>query len=386
MRKIALLTTALLVLGLFSLSADPGQVEFTVSGSSTMTLGYDIQDKALGWENASTADLKVVFVPSDSVTQGANGDDVWAYIALNDFKYEVTAAGGVPTAPSVTTKLHLGNLSITTFSAPTISVDYVAADDGGSTAVSFAGSGGFAWQYDNFVIDGWTIAGAILSDKSYTGDDKNTDNGFAIEVRNKFSLANDGFVEFKGARHLVGGAFVGPIGFGGSADFGVGGVKANVKFDTEIAEDVQSANWDLGTDFTYAIGGSSSLAASLTTHIPGGAADPTVNSKVTLTKTAVADGDEDWDPVGAALEVKLNDLTGAGTWELSLDLNYLSNGVKPFVEIDLTSGGDVMPLTIGVEITRIDNLTSTIKYSSTDLAGADQEPGVITWENKISYS
>ena len=59
--------------------------------------------------------------------------DLYAYIELKDFEWVVTSddGQGKTTAPSVTeAKLIMGAFSITTFSGPTVKVDYVDSQDG----------------------------------------------------------------------------------------------------------------------------------------------------------------------------------------------------------------------------------------------------------------
>ena len=144
MRKIALLTMPLLVFGLFSLSADEMEmmgptvnspVAVEVSGEATLTWGIDLDTNATGFRSANKSDLKVIIVPEQTATRPDDGmmdtDDLYAYIELKDFKWEVTSADGQgkTSAPGVTAKLIMGAFSIKTFSGPTVKVDYVDDND-----------------------------------------------------------------------------------------------------------------------------------------------------------------------------------------------------------------------------------------------------------------
>ena len=71
MRKIALLTIPLLVLGLFSVSADEMEmmgpevnspVKVEVSGNATLTWGIDLATNATGFRSAHENELKVTIV------------------------------------------------------------------------------------------------------------------------------------------------------------------------------------------------------------------------------------------------------------------------------------------------------------------------------------
>ena len=60
-----------------------------------------------------------------------DSDDLYAYILLENFKWEVTSADhqGKTSAPSVTAKLIMGAFSIKTYSSPSVKVDYVDPTD-----------------------------------------------------------------------------------------------------------------------------------------------------------------------------------------------------------------------------------------------------------------
>ena len=165
MRKIALLTTPLLILGLFAASADVmvnSPVTAEVSGESTLTWGIDLESGATGFKNESTADLKVTIVPEASVNSGMmDTDDLYAYIELKDFKWEANKDGAKTTAPSVTTKLIMGAFSIITYSGPTVKVDYVDSQDGdkadGTDEDEFPGAD-FEDVQTEYKGDGLTVA------------------------------------------------------------------------------------------------------------------------------------------------------------------------------------------------------------------------------------
>ena len=194
MRKIALLTMPLLILGLFSLSADEMEmmgptvnspVSAEVSGEATLTWGIDLDTNATGFASSSTSDLKVTILPKQTTDTGMMMDteDLYAYIELKDFKWEVTSADGQgkTSAPSVTAKLIMGAFSIKTFSSPSTKIDYVDPTDGGDdngddkedefpgpdfddVATSYAGAG-LTVSYD---IDPVTLSLGVISENDWT--------------------------------------------------------------------------------------------------------------------------------------------------------------------------------------------------------------------------
>ena len=95
MRKIALLTVPLLILGLFSVSADVDLgdgLSATVSGDATLTWGLDLETNATGFTNASSAGLEITIAAEQSAaTDELDTDDLYAQISLNDFKWVVDA-------------------------------------------------------------------------------------------------------------------------------------------------------------------------------------------------------------------------------------------------------------------------------------------------------
>lgn len=190
MRKIALLTMPLLILGLFSLSAemmvDPTGVSAKVSGDATLTWGIDLASNATGFKNEMTSNLEVTVIPKASTDTGMmDTDDLYAYIKLKDFSWVANKDGGKTTAPGVEAKLIMGAFSITTYSAPTIHVDFVddkdddKADDGPSypgfgapdfapdVETTYKGSGGLTLGY---TIDPVEFSVGVISGNDWEAD------------------------------------------------------------------------------------------------------------------------------------------------------------------------------------------------------------------------
>jgi|KNS2250_AmetaT_FD_contig_121_29243_length_1305_multi_5_in_0_out_0_1 hypothetical protein len=379
MRKITLLAVPLLVLGLFSLSAD---VDFTVSGSSTLTFGIDLDTNATGFKNESTVDLDVTLVDKQTVDSGTlDTDDLYAYIELKDFTWAIdsTSGSGNTTAPSVTAKLFLGPFTITTFTAPTVEVDYVAHTGGVDTA--YSGSGGLTVAYD---LDPVSLSLGVVSEADWdaTGT-QNDDNAYAFLGKLGVDIGDDADAEIAVAyAHEYSGD---DIGLGGKATFDLGDVDTSISFDGAIPSGSGGIPWDVGAGLDIALSedGKSKLESDLTMHVPS-SGDPTVGAELKLTEGAGDDGS--LAGLGASITVGLDDLTSASnTWDLAVEASYSSDGIKPYFELSVDSAGDTMPFTAGLELTTIDNLTTTLAYTSTNLTGDSPDKGDITAALKIAY-
>jgi len=379
MRKITLLAVPLLVLGLFSLSAD---VDFTVSGSSTLTFGIDLDTNATGFKNESTVDLDVTLVGEQSVNSGTlDTDDLYAYIELSDFTWAIdsTAGSGNTTAPSVTAKLFLGPFTITTFSAPTIEVDYV--DHTGGVDTAYTGSGGLTVAYD---LEPVSLSLGVVSEADWdaTGT-QNDDNAYAFLGKLGIDIGDSADAEIAVAyAHEYSGD---DIGLGGKATFDLGDVDTSITFDGAIPSGSGGIPWDVGAGLDVALSDdeNSTFGADLTMHVPA-SGDPTVGAELSLTE---GDGDDgSLAGLGASVTIGLDDLTSASnTWDLEVKAHYSSEGIKPYFELSVDSAGDTMPFTAGLELTTIDNLTTTLAYTSTNLTGDTPDKGDITAALKIAY-
>ena len=184
MRKIALLTVPLLVFGLFSLSADmmvdPAGVSAKVSGETTLTWGLDLDSNATGFTNEMSTNLEVTVIPKSSSDTGMmDTDDLYAYIKLKDFKWVANKDGGATTAPGIETKLIMGAFSITTYSAPTVEVDFVDPKDDDEDgdpgypdfvdlSTDYSGSGGLTLGYKLAPVE---LSLGVISENDWSQDD-----------------------------------------------------------------------------------------------------------------------------------------------------------------------------------------------------------------------
>ena len=407
MRKIALLTLPLLVLGLFSLSADEN-VSFDLSGNTTFKFGVDLGTNASGMTNASETSLKITLVPKQGTDTGMmDTDDIYAWVELKDFQYVIN---GDQAAPAITTKLFMGPFSITTFSAPTVKVDYVEIEGGARTL--YEGSGGLTLSYQ---IDPVELSLGVISMKDW--EDTNADAVVDVPGTIYTDEAADAVVDPDGvgdaARNLDSAyAFIGTVGVdvgdttdleiavayaheygddtnvgvGAKATFDLGNIDPSLSFDGAIPAGGAAVPWDVGAGVKWNLSADeeSSFSADLTMSIPADESEPTVGTKLSLTEGT---GDEGAVAgLGATLSVALNDITDGDntTWDVSVDASYLVEGIKPFFMIGLGSGADAaMPFKAGLEISAIEKVTTTLQYETSDLDGDDS--GAVTAAIKISF-
>ena len=457
MRKIALLTIPLLILGLFSLSADEMEmmgpevnspVSVEVSGEATLTWGIDLDTNATGFRSSSTSDLKITIVPEQSTNTGMmeDSDDLYAYIELNDFKWEVTSADGQgkTSAPSVTAKLIMGAFSIKTFSGPTVKVDYVDptdkdADDGkggikdedefpgkdfDDVATEYKGAG-LTVSYD---IDPVMVSLGVVSENDWTEDktdpefkdvtachthgendkgvtvlmkcpndnpnDQNDENAYAFIGTINLDIGEDADLEAKVsyAHEYTTGGIDKPastlhdeIGIGAKANFNLGDITTHVAFDTSVPSDGAAIPWDVGGGVKWNLSADeeSHVSTNLMMYSPAGD-----DSKLYVAFSFVeGEGDEGaLAAMGANLTVGLDDAAGDSNWNAKVGASYKVNDIKPYFDVSFGSADDAATaFKAGLELTMIKHLTTTIQYKSAGLGGTDPDPGEVTTAITIKY-
>ena len=420
MRKIALLTVPLLIVGLFSVSAemmvDPTGVSAEVSGSATLTWGIDLDTNATGFTNAMDANLVVTIIPEASTDTGMmDTDDLYAYIKLSDFKWVADKDGGATTAPGVEAKLIMGAFSITTYSAPTVEVDYVDSDDAeagdaADTETAYAGSGGLTLGYD---LDPVTLSLGVLSENDWTddaapaaaegchshnltdgsvipcpagadADDINDENAYAFLGTIGLAIGDNANLEAKVAYgHEYDSR---PIGLGAKATFDLGDIDPHIAFDGEIPEDQDDGiEWDVGggIDWNLSADEESSFSTELTMYAPA-VGDSKLGVSATLTE-----GDDDkgaLEGLGAKLMLALNDLTGdSSVWSTEIAAHYKVEGIKPYFMVKFSNADEATTaFTAGLELSMVEHLTTTLQYASTDITGGGDR-GDVTAAVTISY-
>ena len=450
MRKIALLTIPLLVFGLFSLSADEMEmmgatvnspVKVEVSGEATLTWGIDLKTNATGFTSSSTSDLKVTIVPGQSTDTGmmTGMDDLYAYIELKDFKWEVTSADGQgkTTAPGVTAKLFMGPFSIQTFSSPSVKVDYVDPTDGGDddgadnedefpgadfddVATSYENGVGLTLAYD---LDPVVLSLGVVSENDWIDspadpkfkdvadchthdaasgeidkcenkneNDQNDENAYAFIGTINLDIGEDADLEAKVAyaHEYTSGGIVTPastnndeIGVGAKATFDLGDIEPYIAFDTSVGSQGTTLPFDVGGGLKWNISADeeSYFRTDLMMYSPASG-----DSKMYVAASLVeGDGDAGaLEGMGATLTVGLNDAAGDSDWNAMVKASYLVNDIKPYFDVAFGSADDAMiAFSAGLELSMVEHLTAKIEYASKDVGGDDQ--GDITTSLTIKY-
>lgn len=432
MRKIALLTMPLLILGLFAASADVmvnNPVTATVSGNSTLTWGIDLDTGATGFKNAHEANLEVTIVPEATTDSGMmDTDDLYAHIKLENFKWVANKDGAKTTAPGVTTTLFMGPFSIKTFAGPTVKVDYVDTVDGGDdngkdkedefpgadfedVETKYDGIGmTVAYKLDPVKLslgvvseNDWTQDGpgdkdklachthgdddAVTACKEEDKDNRNDENAYAFLGIVNLDIGDNADLEAKVAyaHEYQSGGYKNydDIGIGAKANFAVGDIKPYVGFDTAISEGFgDRIPWDVGGGLTWNLSDDekSSLGAHMMMHQP---ADSGSKLYVAL---SLKEGDADegaLEGLGAELTVGLDDAASEDNskWNAKVKAHYKVEGIKPFFDVSFGQAATTA-FKAGLELTMIDHLTTTLQYASDDI---EKDQGAVTTAVKISY-
>lgn len=436
MRKIALLTVPLLLLGAVSLSADDRtfktddalavEPKVEIGAHSHLTFGMDLETNATGFKNSTDVDLKVTLIPKGTLNSGMDGmGDIYGWIELKDYTWEVTSAdgSGKTSTPSITTKLFVGPFSITTYNKPTIEIDYVDSDDdatGSPVDVNHVkkGSGGLTLGY---AIDPVDLSLSVLSMEDWvdddvsvpahsnchvhdaeTGkisdcakptneDDRNVDNAYAFMGTVGVDIGDSADLEMRATYGHEYPKGENPIGIGAKATFDIDDtVHPHVAFDGEIPEESGGTiPWDVGAGLKWDLSADdkSSFETDLFMHIPKDGGDSQLNISATLTE---GDGDAGGlEGLGAKLKVSLNDLTSqetnGTTWATEVTGHYLVNGIKPFFEVTFSNADEAKTsLKAGLELSMIDHVVTTLQYESTDITGGTDR-GDVTAALKISF-
>ncbi len=450
MRKIALLTIPLLVLGLFSLSADEMEmmgpevnspVKVEVSGEATLTWGIDLETNATGFKGTNKSDLKVTIVPKQTATRPDGGmmdtDDLYAYIELKDFKWEVTSADGQgkTSAPSVTTKLIMGAFSIKTYASPDLAIDYVDPTDGDDDngddkedefpgadfedVESDYGGAGLEVSYDLDPVmlslgvvseNDWIQddpadkahtdchmhdgTGAVTACKEDETDNQNDENAYAFIGTVNLDIGEDADLEAKVsyAHEYSSGGIATPastefdeIGIGAKANFNLGDITTYVAFDTAVPSGGEDIPWDVGGGVKWNLSSDekSHVSTDLMMYSPAGA-----DSKLYLALSLVeGEGDDGaLEGMGAELTVGLDDAAGDSNWNAKVGASYKVNDIKPYFDVSFGSADDAKTtFKAGLALTMVQYLTTTIEYSSTGIGGDNPDPGQVTTALTIKY-
>ena len=359
----------------------------SVSGSASVTWGYDLQTEGSGFSNAN--DVVVTFPMASKGSQTKGGDGMYGEITVSNFGFKLQQTGETPVFVdidgdngfAVSAKIWLAPevFNVGIYSKPSTEVKYaeiVGAAGSDLTVANASSNGGISL---NYLSDMVKLSGLVVSK---SGSEDSTDNEYAAK----------GWLRVKPVDMFeLEGAYV----------FNKNLAAANAEHDAGVKAvlNVAPVKLTLGSDMNIA---------------PAFAYDFRADLDVTIVEKAAILGAKYWtnqfEVMNASVELTgeagiatygvkagLDDLTGTLAWNvaarlgltLAEDLKFAANfGYKSDETYDLVYNSDysAISLTMGPKFHSIDNTTFTLKYA--DLAGASSgvsDKGEITIAAKVSF-
>lgn len=385
MKKNLLILVVLLLT--FVLTAGFSQeLEATVGGSGSVTFGYNLNDGAMGFENASTATIALTLVPSATSEEDPMEGGMYGYISLASYTITMSAADGTTiTAPTITAKVMADPIYVQIFSQDGLATGLAAPVEDAGSGVEDAETGVATdlSEYGGVIIGGSfdpvTLSLFLASGSGYATGDANNDWAFGADVGLTVGPAT------------VTGEFVKGInmddnamGLGAKVALAVDPLSPYVAFDMNMT-DAGGTVWEIGagTGFSMANSDSISLATSFSET-------NNFDAELTFTEDSAAGIIPNF---GLGLTVGVYDIGGAEVdWRVSASPTYtVADTAKIFATTGFDSAG-TMPLTAGVDLLMVTNVTFTLQFasasltdSSADAQGAAQDKGTITFATAIAY-
>lgn len=443
MKKVVLTLIALVAMaGLVFAAAPEVKPSASLSGSATMTFGFDLDTSAFGISNASSGSIDLTLVPNGSDEKGAEGD-VYGWITLKD--YELKNSAGSKSL-GVEAKLFLGPVYINILGAGN-KIDYATKGAGAVPKFNIATSTvddvnneitrefnglvlglkdtsvldlsvGVASRYDWTDTDGSKAAAYAIKDPTYsaaTGETivDATDPDYVVVRTDAVANAADintpaagswDFFAKLGLKAVAGltldlGVNLSTvtnssIGFGAKAGYELKfdeamGLRFFAAFDMKtVASGTMPYQLEVGTRLSFA---GSDLADKFKK-------DVSINPGVGV--SFGMDQDSDIDLGVYAYDGALVPVVDIAAFLELGDLNATDLGLGVYVSADagvvvpyalfklldsVTASADSTTLEVGADLKVIANTTFTLKYVSGNLSAATPVKGVITFATKISY-
>jgi hypothetical protein len=378
MKKIALLTAVLMVLGLASLSAqmmdEASGVTFEIDGEASVVFGIDLDvsgDLGTGFEaNTASSSVSIALVSkSSSSKMGDSG--TYGSISLKDFKLGIEqneTDGGIVTgaAPGVSAEIVSGPLTVGIYSAPSVSVNKVSAISS-EVATAYSGSGGVTIGFAQDPID---LSIELVSENEASS---NTAQAYAIELDTSIDVDP---ISIDVAFAYGFGYASTPIGIGLNTEIALGSLTPYVALD--LQSDSGTA-YEIGAGVALGVGGDAYVNIDVEYGSTG-----TIDARVAFED----DGDEVMVPGMDALDLfaafQINDATAAVaamSWEFDASATYTSGDIAPYFGFGIDSAS-VIDLTAGVELSMIANTTFDLKWTTPDVSN---DIGEISFTTTISY-
>jgi hypothetical protein len=159
MKRLALLTVLLLVLGLtmgFAIEVTP---TVALSGSAVMKWGVDLDNSSTGFDNSGSGDIVVTLVASDGTDTHKGTGSIYGSITISDIELgwtdEVFVDDPPPHQPDIAGSLFIVPFEIGLFDAPGMTADVVSAveDIANNAVFGFSDSGDTGYAAIDNVID-----------------------------------------------------------------------------------------------------------------------------------------------------------------------------------------------------------------------------------------
>jgi len=435
MKKLAVLSIALLMLASLVFAEVMVEPKVAFSGSGTLSWGIDLDTTAdSGFLNETAVNLTVTFIAASTETKGgAEGDMVYGYIGLKDMALVlntdnnkdlpadmaekattvdldgdaavadtyVTAPDGdtisVPTAfltpPTVEAYVVLGPAKWFIYAAPDLAISYAAAveDESADDDVNYwaedeetngittdaTGDFGAGATGVEFAAGPVTITGLIASAGDWT-------------VAGSYGAAAKVALVLGPATIKAGFNFpftAATPGFGGSIGLTAGPIAVNAGFDGVASSGV----------FNYEVAGGLTLTLPDVLTLTANAAMGDVwnlDAEVGATLTAVPNLNFAanlglWDLVGTTSALEWGVKVDAGYKVAMGDVNYIKPNVTAYISQENATGSTLRVVIIGsLTAVLIPNTTFTVTYTdkdltdSTDFAGTDR---LLTIATKVAY-
>jgi len=205
MKRIALLTVLLLVVGLTAGFAIDVKPTLTLTGTASVWFGYDLDQSSSGFLNTSDASFTLSLLAADGTDTHAGTGAAYGSITLSNIEFYWTDSGTPVFGPAdadISAKLVITPFEIGVFAAPGMTQDFFGAFedadavdlvvDTDETTFGMAGSGLSNTNYGSWITATFgpaAITVKVLSNGSYTG----TTN---VNLNNEYALGAEAVLTF----------------------------------------------------------------------------------------------------------------------------------------------------------------------------------------------
>jgi len=393
MKRIALLTVLLLVVGLSLGFAQEFKPSFawSTAGTASVTWGINLDTMETGFQNAGSAQWTLTFVPGATLSKGADAP-VYGKIDLTLTGETVTDTGTFTwTASSVAATIQAKPLEIGVYAAPSLTLggsftvidstanytDIVGVLNHTETALATAVSG--AGTYVKYASDMITVKASLVSIGDWTRA-KDTEFNYAAGVDGTLAFAPVTLTFGAWDKFLTGST---PIAYVGVALAAVGPLTASAGVDLDLAA---TPAWDLYANVALALTAKTSLTVGA--QYGDVATFNGLDVRAVFATTEVANLTE-------TLTAYVLDITSLTGMRMSID-NTLSYAVKiadgqtltPSLEVQFgqtAAAVNILKAVAAVSAAVIPNTTIALTYTSGDFLATTPLLGTVTCAVTVAY-